>query len=66
VLNDVGDVHVIAHQSGPLQTLIENPAGWPDEWMPFAILAVPGLLSDQHHAGTARTLAHHALGGAFP
>src|SRR4030088_1415648 len=66
VLDDVGDVGVIGREPGALHALAEHRAGWPDERMALDVLAVSGLLADEHHACVRVALAHHRLRGTLP
>ena len=61
VLDDVRDVGVGRRDPGALEPLVEHPAGGADERVALDVLAVAGLLPDQHHARLARAFAHHRL-----
>ena len=66
MLDRVRDVDVLAGDAGPLEALVEHFARGADERMSLDVLAVAGLLADQHQAGACGALAHDRLGGAFP
>ena len=55
-----------AQAYGLLQPSVKDPPGRPHERVPLAILAVAGLLADQHDVCMPRALAHHALGSSLP
>jgi hypothetical protein len=65
MLYDVRDVGIARRDPRALQTLVEHAPGGADERMPLDVLAVTGLLADQHHAGAQTAFAHHCLGRSF-
>src|SRR5438270_12895532 len=66
MLDRIGDVDVIASDPGALEPLVEDLAGRAHERVTLEVLAVAGLLSDQHQMCAPRALAHHGLGRPFP
>jgi hypothetical protein len=48
-----------------LERLVEHASGRPDEWLPFPILAIAGLLADEHDLGVFGALAEHGLGAGL-
>src|SRR5580704_6351297 len=66
MLDHVGDVDVVAGYPRSLESLVEDATRWPDERMAFDVLAVAGLLADQHQARVRGALAHNRLRGALP
>jgi hypothetical protein len=63
MLDRVGDVHLVARDSGTLEPLVEDATGRADERMPLDVLAVAGLPADEHHARVRVALAHDRLRG---
>jgi hypothetical protein len=49
--------------AGLLQGGVEQPSGRPDERLAHDVLAVAGLLADQHDGGVGSAVAHDDLGG---
>src|SRR5512144_361143 len=66
VLDDVGDVGVAALDFGLLQRLVQDPPGWADERMALDVLAVAGLLADQHQPCPLEALPEDGLGPGLP
>ena len=66
MLDRVRDVDVVAGDPGLLEAAVEHAAGRTDERMPLDVLAITGLLADQHQARVRRAFAHHGLGRALP
>ena len=54
VLDRVGDVDVVAGDAGPLEAPVEHRAGGADERVALDVLAVAGLLADEHQRARAR------------
>jgi hypothetical protein len=63
MLHNVRDVGIAGRDSRPVEPLVEDPAGRTDERVALDVLAVPGLLADQHHGGSLGPFTHHGLGG---
>jgi hypothetical protein len=63
VLDHVGDVGVAWGDPGLIETLVEDPARRADERVAFDVLAVAGLLADQHQRRRLRAFAHYRLRG---
>jgi hypothetical protein len=61
MLDHVRDVRVTRGDAGALEPLVEHAPGWADERMALDVLAISGLLADQHHGSTAGAFAHHGL-----
>src|SRR3954454_12232920 len=61
VLDRVGDVDERAVDPGLDERLVEDPARRADERMTLAVLAVAGLLADEHRLGLRRPLAEDRL-----
>jgi hypothetical protein len=66
MLDRVGDVDVVARDPRSLESLVEDLSGRAHERVALDVLAVAGLLTDQHQVRVPGTLAHHRLGGALP
>jgi len=66
VLDGVGHVDLCAVDPGLLERLVEHRARRPDERPSDEVLAIAGLLTDEHDRGPAATLPEHALGRARP
>jgi len=66
VLDGVGHVDAAARDAGGLQALVEDAAGGSDERLALDVLAVAGLLADQHHRGLPRAVAEHGLRRVLP
>jgi hypothetical protein len=66
VLDGIGDVDSRASKARLLEKLIEQAPCRADERMAAKVLLIAGLLTDQHDASVARTLAVHSLGGTLP
>src|SRR4029450_8802974 len=66
VLDDIGDVGVAALDPRLLQRLVQDAAGRAGEGVPFDVLAVSRLLSDQHQPRPLQPLAEDRLGAALP
>src|ERR671923_2419913 len=62
VLDDVGDVDVAALDPRLLQGLRQHLTRGPDERLARAVLAIPRLLADEHHARPSRTRSEYRLG----
>ena len=62
VLHGVRDVDVVAVDSGGVERVIEQLAGWSDEGPSRLVLLIAGLFSDDHHARGSRPFAEHRLG----
>src|SRR5688572_1341158 len=63
VLDRVRHVDLVPGDLGLGQALGEDPAGGPDERLPLDVLAVAGLLTDEHHPGLRRAAPEHGPGG---
>jgi hypothetical protein len=61
MLDRVGDVHASAVDAGSLEAIVEDSARRPDEWAALTVLAVAGLLADQHDRRVGGTVAEHRL-----
>jgi hypothetical protein len=66
VLDHIRHVDLAPVDPSLLQRPVEELSGRPDERVPFDVLAVPGLLADQHQLGSGRTFAEDGLGGVPP
>ncbi len=66
VLDDIGQVGAGAFDPDGGQRRIEHLPGWPDERSPGHVLAVSGLLTNQHHLGVRCPLAEDRLGARTP
>jgi hypothetical protein len=62
VLDRVGDEDLLTLDAGFHQHGIEETAGRPDERTAGAVLAIAGLLADQHERCRHRPLPEHDLG----
>ena len=51
---------------GALEPLVQDAPRRTHERVALDVLAVAGLLADQHQPGVARALAEHRLGGVLP
>src|SRR5829696_495836 len=65
MLDDVGDVGIASLDPRLLERLVEDPAGRPHEGMPLDVLAVTGLLADQHQPRPLQPLAEDRLGSGL-
>jgi len=66
VLDHVRHVGERAVDPGLLERLVEEASGRADERASLAVLAVAGLLADEHGAGAGAALAEDGLGGRAP
>jgi hypothetical protein len=66
MLDHVGDEHLGTLDPSPLETLVQHAPGRPDEGVALDVLAVAGLLADQHQAGVTGALAEDRLRGPLP
>jgi hypothetical protein len=66
VLDHVRDVGVAPLDPGLVQRLVEDGAGGPDERLALPVLAIPGLLADQHGARALQSLAEDGLRRTLP
>jgi hypothetical protein len=57
---------IAACNTRALEALVEDRAGRPDKWVAQAVLAIAGLLADEHQRSGHGALAHHRLGGPLP
>src|SRR6267143_2738152 len=62
VLDGVGHVHLGAIDAGRLERLIQHPAGGSDEGLALPILAVAGLLADEHRSRLFGPFTEDGLG----
>jgi len=63
MFDGIGDVGVVAEDTGFLQRGIENATCRTDKRFAGEIFLIARLLADQHEVGLARSLARHRLGG---
>jgi hypothetical protein len=66
VLDRVGQVDLLALDLGALERPREDAAGRPDEGLALDVLAVAGLLADQHQLRLAQAGAEDRLGRVSP
>src|SRR5581483_6772619 len=66
VLHHVGDVGLSAVDPGLVEGLVEQAPGRADERLPLAVLAVAGLLADEHELCGARAGAEYRLRAGSP
>jgi hypothetical protein len=66
VLDRIGQVDVAARDLGLLQDPVEDSTGGPDEGLALDVLAVAGLLADQHQPRLARPRPEDGLGRVLP
>ena len=66
VLDDVGDVDLRAVDLYLLECPVEQLSRGPDERTPFEVLAVAGLLADEHDLGVLRAFAEDGLRAGLP
>lgn len=59
MFDGIGDVGVVAEDTGFLQRGIENAACRTDKRFAGEIFLIARLLADQHEVGLARSLARH-------
>src|SRR6185312_5913916 len=61
VLHGIGDVDLVAIDTGGHQRLVQEPSRRPDERVALPVLLIAGLLTDEHDARVTRPLAEHGL-----
>src|SRR3954451_21058811 len=61
VLDGVGEVDGIALDAGQLERRVEHVTRWSDEGMARHVLAIAGLLTDEHERRAGRTLTEDRL-----
>ena len=65
VLHRVREVDLLARDLCLVERLVEEHARWADERTADEILAIPGLLADEHHRSRGRAFAEDDLCGAL-
>src|SRR5687768_7516137 len=65
VFDGVGDIDLIARNTGIRERLVEHRAGRSDKGLSLPIFLVARLLADKHHARRARAGAEHDLRGGL-
>lgn len=65
MLDDVGDVHVAGLDSRFGECVIQQPPRRSHERMAFQILAIAGLLADQHDRRAGASFAEYRLRGSL-
>jgi hypothetical protein len=66
VLDDVRDEHRAAIDAGLSQGFVQHSTGRPDERLAGQVLAIAGLLADEHQPRPLRAVARHRLGRVGP
>ena len=66
MFNDIGDVNLLAVNTGLFQCAVQQLTGGPDEWLSLKIFVVPGLLSDEEKMGLPGTLTKYGLSRMLP
>ena len=66
VLYHIRDINFRAIDLCLGKRLIEQPAGWPNEWTTNSVLLVAGLFANQHDYSLRRAFAKNGLGRCFP
>jgi hypothetical protein len=66
VLDDIGDVHLVTHDAGRLQRLVQDPSGGTDEWLALSVLYVAGLLPDDQQPSAFAAGPEDGLGRVSP
>jgi hypothetical protein len=66
VLHHVGEIDLGTRDPSRLERVVENPPRRSDERMALDVLAVPGLLADEHEPRILLALATDGLRGLLP